>query len=802
MIFWTALKKQLFRAIKKSEDRATFAGVCVSPNVLKEVSAVARQQRNKGVDFSFPALEAYISRIGAEQHNFRTYIIKDYKGEYYTERVLVRVLPDGSIYCSSKEHSPTKEEAEAIKATIGAVKWPTSIQARTIEKLRPLLQKGSEIYELVDQQTGHIIMVQERAEIKGAKRYFPWTFFSDGEWRRMEPDKALPFWKPKKKTGAVRYMIHEGCKAAKFISDLVANKEACAKHPWGEFLSQYEHWGMIGGALAPHRTDYDELRRQKPVETIYVCDNDWPGNSALQEVSKCYGGSLKGIRFDERWKESWDMADDMPETLFTKEGRYIGPQLEELIVPATRATELIPNPEGKGKPVVALKRAFKEEWFHCVAPEVFIHRDWPSVTWTADEFNSKVSPYSDVHNTALLLKKDDTSKSAVLKYTPEFKPGIFSDGDSGRFINTHVPSRIRPKKGDIKPWLDYIEHLVPDEGDRHELMKWCATLIAKPEIKMLYGVLLISETQGVGKSTLGEKILDPLVGSANVSYPSEKEITDPQYNYWLAHKRLAVVHEIYAGHSSKAYNHLKNIITDKYITVSKKYIANYQIENWVHVMACSNSLRALHLPNDDRRWFVPKVNEITRERSYWEGFNKWLTEGGGLEAICYWAHEFVKKKGYVQKGDVAPMSALKREMIEESYSPGQAMVARVLDRISEILSSNSAEDVARKKGWEEEGRMKDGAVFVLDSDLVQLIKNQLYEGRHNDRLERPATIRRLAKGKGWVPGELRASVKEWGGASRGAKIICSNGTLARMTPGELWSKFQLRPLNVEQFLEM
>jgi len=55
--------------------------------------------------------------------------------------------------------------------------------------------------------------------------------------------------------------------------------------------------------------------------------------------------------------------------------------------------------------------------------------------------------------------------------------------------------------------------------DRIELMRWCATLIARPDIKMNYGVLLISETQGVGKSTLGEKILAPLIGKLNASFP-------------------------------------------------------------------------------------------------------------------------------------------------------------------------------------------------------------------------------------------------------------------------------------------
>jgi hypothetical protein len=118
-------------------------------------------------------------------------------------------------------------------------------------------------------------------------------------------------------------------------------------------------------------------------------------------------------------------------------------------------------------------------------------------------------------------------------------------------------------------------------GPAIELLRWCATLIEKPDVKMHYGVLLISETQGVGKGTLGEKILAPLVGIGNTSFPGEEEIVDSKYNYWMAHRRLAVVHEIYAGHSSRAYNKLKSVITDFNIEVHKKYMADYRVENWV-----------------------------------------------------------------------------------------------------------------------------------------------------------------------------------------------------------------------------
>ena len=78
-------------------------------------------------------------------------------------------------------------------------------------------------------------------------------------------------------------------------------------------------------------------------------------------------------------------------------------------------------------------------------------------------------------------------------------------------INTWLQTPIKPKKGNPKPWLDFLEHLFPIEAERHDVMRWCATLIAKPAIRMLWAVLLIQRQQGVGKSTL-MRILAALVG--------------------------------------------------------------------------------------------------------------------------------------------------------------------------------------------------------------------------------------------------------------------------------------------------
>ena len=286
----------------------------------------------------------------------------------------------------------------------------------------------------------------------------------------------------------------------------------------------------------------------------------------------------------------------------------------------------------------------------------------PIEFFSASEFNNVVRPFSDADDTARLVKSDAASKSAVLQYSPAIKSGLYNKADGQRYINTHVPSIIEAAKGDPEPWLNFMDHLIEDEADCTEMLRWCATLIARPDIKILYGVLLVSDVQGVGESSLGEKILGPLLGEENVSYPSENEIVESNFNYWAAHKRLAVIHEIYAGHSAKAYNKLKSLITDRFIQINKKYQAAYELDNWLHIFACSNSMRAIQLSSDDRRWFVPKVTCKKQTPEYWIGFNDWLTQRGGLAIIKWWATEWLKTNSPVRPGANAPWSLAKKKL--------------------------------------------------------------------------------------------------------------------------------------------
>jgi len=201
---------------------------------------------------------------------------------------------------------------------------------------------------------------------------------------------------------------------------------------------------------------------------------------------------------------------------------------------------------------------------------------------------------------------------------------------------------------------------------------------------------------------------------------------------------------------------------------------------------------------DDRRWFVPRIVESKRPTAYWTQLNTWLEMEGGLGIIKHWAKDWLTKNEPVKTGDAAPNSTLKRDVIEEGLSSGQELVLRTLNYVKEQLTDiNDGKNNALKDEWEHKKYLYNGNVVILDKTLIELIKNQIYQGRQSEYLERPQTVRRIAKMAGWTPGSKRAKVKFFGHRYYQAYAICSSGELAQYDPSIVFDQMHVVPLPLE-----
>ena len=708
--------------------------------------------------FDIPTVASYLLRIGAVERSMCAAVVKVQQGGYSRDLATIKLnKATGAIEVSCNDggdtssFEPKETEAVAIKAVCAGLKWIEPKLLQSITKAPPMMKNASaeDRFEFRNTQD-KIVMVQIRTDDgKGGKNYIPFTFFDDNQWRPCETDGPLPLYGAEDLADNSVVFIHEGAKAAAHIRRLVAgrtpaDKKALADHPWGQDFLHAAHLGWIGGALSPHRTDWSVLAKAG-IKTVYiVADNDEPGHAAIPKIAKLLRGSdmsVFAIRFDDSFPTAFDLADDFPNSMFGESLKnhkvYKGLLFNDCLHPATWATTIgqVPTPKVQGRPQsppVYLRDVFTRSWW-MVASEgkaLFINQQNRSKLYSEEAFNTAVRPFSDTRNTAELFKANAyNSIVEAIAYEPGSEEGTITvEGE--RCINTWTQPRIKARAGDPSPWLEFVEHLFPQEEDRTAVMKWVATLVARPKIRMRYGLLLSSTMQGVGKTTLCE-ILRVLVGEKNCSSPSVKDVIESAFNSWIVRKRLCFVNEIYEGGKKTAYEKMKSYLTDQTLEANEKMVKGYSIRNWAHFILCSNAEVPLSVEQDDRRFLVPEVTGFKKGQKYWEDFYGWL-EAGGYSIIAHWADEFCCDDKHVKPSDIAPETARKRELIEDSRSEYETLVIRLADHVKSAGT----------------GRQ----VVVIEAEVVAWIENQTTQKL------KPSTIRGYLKKAGLFSSKQRFQI--------------------------------------------
>jgi hypothetical protein len=628
--------------------------------------------------FDIPEVARYLRRIKAETKGLFSAAVSYKQGKYEKEVHRINFDPDSGEIFAPVEIEPSQQERDDITAVWSNYSFPQYVKPAKAINLPKMIEqaKVDNVFEFRD-TFGNITMLQLRIDAESEfkdKRYVPWTYWSDDRWRAVEPPGLLPLWGLDQIGPHTTVFIHEGAKAARAITRMLANKE---QHPWSDELATGAHVGWIGGAHHAARVDWAALAQIGVKRAYIVSDNDKAGRGAVRDISRALRMQSFHVQFTDEWPASFDLADPFPKRMYKKihgSQFYIGPTFDSCVHVATWMTDVWNN--ARGKPTIVLREHVTEEWYYVHEAEMFVNIERPMVRGSEKAINTMLSSFSDSSDTCKLIAKHYSGRMSRLCYRPDNKGRKITEGSTSA-INMHVPSHFKSMPGDVEPFLEFMRYLIEDEEERRQVLRWCATLIARPDIRMLYGLLMISVTQGIGKTTLSNMILAPLVGNDNVGFPTETDIVDSQFNSWMANRRLVVVSEIYSGHSWKAYNKLKNYVTDKDIMVNEKNEKRYRIENWAHFYASSNSPKAMKIEDADRRWLVPSLAEVKWPRKKFDDLLEWLGSGG-LSIIQHWAETF---NDYVGPGEAAPMTSKKSEMISESRTAEEVKAGEMAERI-------------------------------------------------------------------------------------------------------------------------
>jgi hypothetical protein len=233
--------------------------------------------------------------------------------------------------------------------------------------------------------------------------------------------------------------------------------------------------------------------------------------------------------------------------------------------------------------------------------------------------------------------------------------------------------------GNIKPWLDHVERMVPEEKERAHVLDVMAFKLQKPHIKINHAVLH-GGNPGSGKDTMWAPFFWSIGGKAlrNVSLVRNEEVTS-QWGYALETEVLVIneLRQSEAKDRRALENTLKPLIAapPEFLMVQRKGLAPYDLVNRLQVIAFSNERVAINLPSDDRRWFViwsdaPRMTDADGAKIW-----AWL-ESSGKSAVAAWLH--ARDVSAFAPGATPMLTEAKAIMVEAGMSGAEAFLVELM----------------------------------------------------------------------------------------------------------------------------
>lgn len=248
--------------------------------------------------------------------------------------------------------------------------------------------------------------------------------------------------------------------------------------------------------------------------------------------------------------------------------------------------------------------------------------------------------------------------------------------------NRWSDARPVPVAGDIKPWLDHLHRMIPDEREREHVLNVLAHKVQRPDVKINHAILHIGK-QGSGKDTLYEPFLWAVGGSRtsrrNVAIVRNEEVSSQWgYNYESEIMVFEELRQTEAKDRRALENQLKPVIAapPEFISVNRKGMHPYQALNRMFVLAFSNERVPLSLPSEDRRWFVVYSEAARMTEDEGARLWRWL-DNGGCSAVAAWLH--ARDVSAFNPGAAPPLTEAKLILIEQGRSSVESLLVDQLE---------------------------------------------------------------------------------------------------------------------------
>ena len=286
----------------------------------------------------------------------------------------------------------------------------------------------------------------------------------------------------------------------------------------------------------------------------------------------------------------------------------------------------------------------------------------------ADIFPKKIEPtdYFKDHPKKQLAEEETYRPDLHKENDP-----LIKGADDLYYLNSYKPGNIKPIKpeteGDIKPWKELLEHVIPIKEEREFVLDWLAHIVQKPWVKNRVIILIYTKKQRFGKGSIFDTMTD-ILGETNAIPTDVKGILDKGVTF--AEKQFVLVDECKSvggwGEKSNLVNDLKKVATETRIQQRKLFVDYKTIKTQTCYLILTNQPDALNMDKEDERYFVIKNENPKKDKSWYKAYHKWRQDKGSSYVYYLLKNRDISK---FDPNEPAPSTKAKKEMQDETGHP-------------------------------------------------------------------------------------------------------------------------------------
>jgi Family of unknown function (DUF5906) len=249
------------------------------------------------------------------------------------------------------------------------------------------------------------------------------------------------------------------------------------------------------------------------------------------------------------------------------------------------------------------------------------------------------------------------------------KPATLKDGS----LNTWRGFTAEPEPGDVTPFIDLINFVLPNKAEREYCVKWLAKMIQEPGTKFLVSLVVWSIEEGVGKGLLFETV-GSLFHQRHFKVVGN-EVFNDQFTEWQSQKIFVIADEVSSADKRSTADRVKGWITATENNINVKNTAKYSEPNLIKYVFLSNHPDAVYLNDKDRRFFVAEAPDKKLPDEIRKSFVDWIKSGGKAKLMDYLLNLDTSQ---FDPTAPAPMSQSKMGMLDSNKSDLEQWVENAL----------------------------------------------------------------------------------------------------------------------------